>query len=160
MPDPMFSENVGMIQDTNYPSSKIVGTWATFGASPVQTETVNNEVKIYFDINSNGSGRIRQCSKNLATGHDMSLEANFRWKYLGANRWDIMLPSSNEYKTTDSNLMTKGNIGARTVHVRYYQGNLYEMTGGGVWVPANRENISEMANRRRQEAPVLRLNLN
>ncbi len=159
MPDPMFSQNVGMIQDTNYPSSKIVGTWASFSASPFQTETEAREDKAYYQIFTGGRGKIRQSSKNVANGHFIAMEANFRWERLGPNRWRIMLPPSSAYRVTDSRVMTMGSIGARECQVRYYQGSLYEMTTGSVWVPANAENISNLTKRVREQAPVIQLNL-
>jgi len=159
MPDPMFSENAGMIQDINYPSSKVVGTWVSFNASPFQTETDVKEDKSYYDLWPNGRGRIRQSSKNLATGHSIAMEANLRWEYLGSNRWNVMLPPSSAYKVTDRNQMTMGSIGARVSQVRYYQGNLYDMDVGDVWVSATKGNISELTKRRREQEHVFQLKL-
>lgn len=160
MPDPMFSKNARMIQDVNYPATKILGTWASFSSSPIPTETQVIENKTYYEIRSGGRGKLRQSSKNLVTSNFIAMEANLRWEYLGENNWNIMLPATSEYRVTDSRDMTMSSRGSRTLHVRYYQGDLYEMTKHTVLVPANRDSISELANRRRQQAPVLELKLN
>ncbi len=160
MPDPMFTQNSGMIQNVNYPASKIVGSWTSFRTSAIPTNTEMREDKIYYDILPNGRGKVRQSSKNLATGHFIAMEAKFKWKYMGENQWNIMLPSSSEYRVTDSLEMTMGSIGARECLVRYYQGNLYEMKSGEVWVPSNKKNISELTKRRREQPAVFQLNLN
>lgn len=159
MPDPMFSENVGMIQDINYPPSKIVGTWASFDNSPLQPDELKTENKTYYEIYPKGRGKTVQSSKSLATGNSIAMEANFKWEYLGANTWKIKLPPSSEYRITDSRSMTMGSIGARECQVRYYEGNLYQMKGGQVWVPATARNISELAKRRREQDPIIQMNL-
>ncbi len=159
MPDPMFTQNAGMIQDINYPSSKIVGTWASVQVAAIQTDTVKMEDKTYYEFFSNGRGKTRQSSKNRATGSSISMEANFRWKYQGANTWKIMLPASSEYRVIDNQNMAMGNVAAREGQLRYYQGNLYEMDTRQIWVRATAENIANLAKRHRENDPIIQLNL-
>jgi hypothetical protein len=159
VPDPMWSANAGSIQDVNYPSTKIVGTWATMVMSEVTTNTAAPEVKVYYEIRPGGRGHLRQVSTNRATGAGMTLEADFTWKYLGSNKWLITLPPSTEYKITSSNNSQIGYRDSVTMNARYWNGNLYVMPGQQVWVPADAEHVAAMAQRMRGQPQLLHLDL-
>ena len=160
VPDPMFLRNAGNIQGINYPSSMIVGTWVSMSVPPLPSDTLMIEDKSYYDIYPGGRGRVRQSSKNLATGNFIAMEADFTWDYQEANCWRIMMPPSSKYKITDSRAMTMGSMKAREFQVSYYQGDLYEMTTEQIWVIANAENISRLAKRLREKDLVLHISLN
>jgi hypothetical protein len=157
VPDPMWSANAGRIQDINYPSTQIVGTWATMVISEVTTNTEAPEVKVYYDIKPGGRGHLRQASTNRATGGSMSLEADFTWKYLGSNNWVIVLPPSTDYRITSSNNAQMGYRASVSMNVRYWNGNLYVMPGQQVWVPADADHVAAMAQRMRSQPTLLQI---
>ena len=152
-PDPRFVENASKIEDISYPPGKIVGTWAAVYISVVQAQNVDSEGKVYYQIRPGGKGLMRQASKNTSTGESLSLEGDFTWKYLGANRWMINMPPSSEYRITSTSHMSMGYRPAVTFYVRYYNDELYITPGSNVWVRADREHVEELARRVRSAPP-------
>ncbi len=158
--DPVFLKNSGKISDTNYPANKIVGTWAHVWVSPVHTSSSANERKLYLNILPNGNGRVRDVSRNLANGGHLSAEAPLTWRYEGKNWWRITLPALSAYRVTDSYRMSLApglDKKASDVRVRYFEGNLYDFRTKQVFVPANAQSVSELANRMRRETPIIKI---
>lgn len=154
----MYSQNAAKIQSVDFPRDKIVGTWASMGMNAFVSPDVAMESKIYYEIRPNGAGTLRQADMNRANGHSISIEAEFTWRYLGKNSWMIRLPASTEYRVIANNQMNMGYRGPITFTVRYFNGNIYMPQGKEVWVPADREHVSELANRFRSQPRVM-LNL-
>ena len=153
-PDPKYSANVSRIPDINYSPDKIVGTWADVYISLVQSQTVGSEGKVYYEFRPGGRGLMRQASRNTTTGASLSIEGDFTWKYLGANRWVLNMPPSSEYRVTSSNNLVMGYRPAVAIYVRYFENELYVTPGGSVWVRATRERVTELARRVRSSPPV------
>jgi hypothetical protein len=156
--DPMYSQNAARIPNVDFPRDKIAGTWASMGMNAFVTPEIARESKIYYEIRPNGTGTVRQFSLNRPDGHFLTIEAEFTWRYLGKNTWTVRLPASTEYRVISSSQMTMGSRGPVAVTVRYYNGNIYMPQGKEVWVPADREHVSQLANRLRSQPRVM-LNL-
>lgn len=157
-----YTSTKGDISSTNYSPEKILGLWVT--VNPNRTgDPAKDDTKIYYDIMQGNRGRTRQFSMYKATGHSISLEANFTWEYLGNNRWKISLPGIAGYKVIENHGVNVGDIKPRTLIARYHDDKLY-VTGnalgfqvGMVWVRATRENISDSLRRARTEPKQLLL---
>ena len=161
--DPMYTLNIGKIHDVNYPPDKIVGNWTSMNVEEFTYNGVASEEKSYYDIKPNGRGHLRLVAANPSSGMSISAEAEFSWKYLGANRWVITLPPSSGYRVTSSNNMQLGPRDSASMTVRYLDGNLYEVAGSGdvsasgyaevdprkVWVPTDEEHVPAMVQRLR-----------
>jgi hypothetical protein len=159
--DPLFLENSGRISSVNYAANKIVGTWVHVNISPLRTNTQAMESKVYLDFRSNGKGKVREVALNRVDGGHLSAEATMRWIYNGGNLWKVTLPPSTEYRVTDSYLLRRTPEAykeAKSILLRYYDGNLYDFESRQVLVPANMQSVSELANRMRRQTPVIRLN--
>lgn len=157
-PDPKFLANARNVTDTNYPSDKILGTWAHISVRPVETAYEAIETKVYFDFRRNGRGTVREAVRNKANGGSLSAEAGFTWAYLGNNRWKFTTPGTAAYRVTDSHLLTMNRSANKPPSdhiVRYYNGYLYDFGAQRVLVRATAENVSNLANRMRGVTPVL-----
>lgn len=148
-------QNVGNI---DYTPDKIVGLWVT--VSPNKTGNPSeDDTKIYYDIKPGNRGRTRQFSMYKATGHHISMEAQFSWKYLGQNRWQISLPGIEGYKITENKGVNVGTIAPRMLIASYHSdelmvsGSINGINVGMVWVRANEQNIKESLRRARLENP-------
>jgi len=155
MPDPKYSANVSRISDIDYPRTKIVGTWADVYVKQIQTSDADAEGKVYYEIYSNGSGTVRQASRNPVTGRSMSIEATFKWHYLGKNKWSIILPPSTQYRVVESSGFEMGYRDSVTMFVRYYNGELYQTPTSHIWVQADSAHVSELSQRIHSNQPPL-----
>lgn len=161
--DPLFAADSGRIADIAYPANQIVGLWVSVDYNTVQDST-HADTKSYYDIRPNGQGGVRQSSFYRATGHSLSLEANFHWQYLGRNRWIISLPGSSSYKVTENNgHLTTGHSDPGQLTARYYNDKLYLSASkdgfsiGIVWVRGTAENVAASIHRARNEPLILGL---
>jgi hypothetical protein len=123
----------------------------------VTTNTTPSEQKIYYEIGPNGMGRVRQHTTNPESGLYITIEADFRWKYLGANRWLIMLPPSTAYRVLDANQFSMGYRPAVTFTVRYYDDNLYEEGIPLVLVPADPAHVAALSQRLRSQPQLIHI---
>jgi len=160
--DSAYAAGSSRVADVDFSANHIVGVWAEVSARP--RNPARDETKSYYQFEANGRGVNRQYSLFRATGHSVSMEAPIKWRYLGSNRWQIMLPPSTAYRVIENQGgVSVGYIGARDFIARYSDGKLYcivtigSLQGGSVLVRATRENVAEAANRARSEHPVLGL---
>ena len=160
MPDPLFTQNAANIRDVEYPRTTVVGTWVTMKVSPIQTPSLDLEVKCFYELNSGGGGKMRQAVVNHTTKGKIGIEASISWSYLGNNHWKISLPSSDKFKVTDNRGGWEvGAKGAQDIFVRYHEGRLYEGKTGSVWVRAEHRAVKDMTERLRSQPPILRVTM-
>ena len=82
-PDPVYQQKFATIQDTAYPSDKIIGAWMQVGGNKF------TESRDYLLLKRDGTGTRRIVL--IRAGQDQRLvsEASIMWQYLGKNRWKI-----------------------------------------------------------------------
>ena len=131
----------------------------------VTSNTAVSEDKSYYDIKPNGKGHVRQIGANPSSGISITMDADFSWKYLGANRWVVTLPPLSEYRVTSANNINLGSRPSYSMTVRYFDGNLYEVAASEiaagetrkVWVPADAEHVGAMAQRLRSQPTLINI---
>ena len=166
--DPLLKANASKIQDTEYPQDYIVGLWVEM--KEAECMGIESKLKVYYDIRSGGKGTMRQSQRITqweAPSKSISLEGEFKWRYLGLNRWEIILPPSSAYRVTDASGYKIGYCESRSFIVRYYDGCLYELPHssrdkhgaakhlGSIFVKATQQNIQEASNMARRNANVV-----
>lgn|GEM_PF-4133491 len=105
-------------------------------SSPMTVRFVHEEYRNNYEFNPGGVGRIEEFTKFMESNSMIVITAPLKWRYEGANRWVVDLPSSKSYKVLEK----KGNInvGYRApicVTLAYWNGRLYDLRTRRVLVP-------------------------
>ena len=158
--DPKYAANRERIQPINYPQNTIVGTWTSMDVVPIQMSDFYMDIKVSYEFLPGGTGTLIQTTQNRANGTSLDIEADCKWRYVGPNRWMIMLPPSSEYRVLASKGMSMGTRGAVNSFASYLEDELYVEPEREVWVRSDQARVSELARRLRSQQPVFHSDAN
>jgi hypothetical protein len=149
--DPLYTQNAPKLADVDYPPNKVVGEWVKVWVSGIQTSADVEEAKTYYTFFPGGKGHVRQFRFNRLDDSEISIEAAFRWEYIGPNRWMVFTPASSEYRQTDGQGLKMYRWGPQKRVIRFYNGHFYDISTKSLLVKATRKDISAAAERLRSQ---------
>jgi hypothetical protein len=141
IPDPVYQQNYSMIQDVDYPASKIGGEWMQIGkhTQNFSGNLAQVEDQLYLFLDENGEGLMNRIHKVSGASKAMISERKCSWDYLGQNRWRIVIrnDTARVVQLPKGYTMNPDRTAPPGVfEVRYFEGRLYPTKTPNTFVKA------------------------
>ena len=123
---------------------------------PIQMSDFYMDNKVSYEFFPDGTGTLIQTTQNRANRTSLDIEADCKWRYVGPNRWMILLPPSSAYRVLASKGLVMGTRGPVNCFASYFEDELYVEPTRQVWVRTDEARVWELARRLRSQPPVFR----
>lgn len=141
-PDPVYHQNLGFIEDKDYPNSTVVGMWMIAGGHSqfMENRTVKIEDRFYLLLREDGTGLQQEFHKYDGKPTPSMTERRLTWRSIGRNRWQFVTQPKTVRLLSEPEGMEvtlNRNAPPRIVTFRYYNGRLHPSDVPNTWVRTN-----------------------
>ena len=147
MPDPLFLQRAGSIQNAPYPASKIHGDWMTVSYSPIRSAGEDLEYKFFVRFLPGGSAEFRQFAFNQRGKQHGEMHATASWRYQGNNFWLLSIPGSEQFIIDSSRGSHVIPFPPAVLRLRWHEGRLFDLSREAVWIRLDAGELRRMKQR-------------